>query len=258
LSLGEFLALAAPLAAAFGIAARGRRRIFWAVAFMLIIGGVLATNSRGALFGLTAGLGLTGGVLLLRFLKTAAADRFRPAMGLAALFLVIAAPVMVVGVNKFVAGDAGTSAARSSQSRIDQIVLAWPKILERPVIGYGTGRAARIIGYWGRTLSVDNYYLSLAVDLGFPGPIAFLCILIFCIRSSMGQAKHSPPEIGWMLIGFAGAMAAFAVSRSIVSQTGNLSFFYLILGAYVGAAAGAGRSAAAALSLTDRRHDRDA
>jgi len=248
LSLGEFLALAAPLAVGFGIAAKGRRRVFWGAALLAIVCGVLATNSRGAFFGLTAGLGLTGGVLLLRFLKTAAAHRFRPAVGLAALFLIIAAPVLVVGVNKFVTGDAGTSAARSSQSRIDQIQMAWPKILERPVIGYGTGRAVRIIGYWGRTLSVDNYYLSLAVDLGLPGPITFLCIMIFCMRSSMGQAKHSPPDMGWMLIGFAGAMAAFAVSRSIVSQTGNLSFFYLILGAYVGAAAGAGRRAAATLA----------
>ncbi len=246
LSLGEFLALLAPVALGFCAAARSRGRIFWAVILVAILGGVVATNSRGALLGLLMGLGLVGGFMLLRFMKTAAAELYRPAIGLATFAAIAASPVLVVGAHQMISGDSGASAARSTQSRIEQIEKAWPKILKRPVLGYGTGRSARIIGFYGRSLTVDNYYLSLTVDLGFPGPIVFLCMLIFCARGSIRNAAQvargrSADEAAsrefWIWIGFAGAMAAFATSRSIISQTGNLSFFYLVLGAYVGTAA---------------------
>ena len=106
--------------------------------------------------------------------------------------------------------------------------------MKRPVGGYGTGRAARIIGYWGRTLSVDNYYLSLAVDYGLPGPIIFLSLLFVTAHSSRQHAATAPPKMAAIYTSLAAALIAFAISRSIISQTGNLSFFYLVLGAFVG------------------------
>ena len=244
ISLGEYLTVCAPLAFAFAIAANGARRYFWLVALALIRGGIFATSSRGALFALAVGLGVTGAIFAAQLLRNADLFKFRPVIGLFSLGLILASPVLVIAAHHVVTGEAGTSAARSSQGRIDQIKMAWPKIVKRPVGGHGTGRSARIVGYYGRALSLDNYYLSLAVDLGFPGPICFLSIMIIAVRSSRQGAQTGPPAERWALTGLAAALAAFAVSRTIISQTGNLSFFFPLIGAYLGAASATAKRSA--------------
>jgi O-antigen ligase len=237
ISLGEYLSFGAPLALAFAIAARRRRRLIWGAVLLIILCGVAATNSRGAIFSLAVSLGLTGGLFAFQLMRKVHLFRVRPLVGLGSLFLILGSPVILVAAHQTVTGAAGASAARSSQGRIDQIKLAWPKIIKRPVGGHGTGRSARIVGYYGRALSLDNYYLSLAVDLGFPGPISFLGILGLAIASSLKRAKMGPPEMHWALIGFAAALASFGISRMIISQTGNISFLFPVVGAYLGAMA---------------------
>lgn len=237
ISLGEYLGFCAPLAIGLALAARNKMRALWIGAFLIVMSGLLATNSRGAVIAIIAGMGLTGVIMLWRFLRSEALFRFRPAIGLLALSLIAASPVVAIGAYKFINGEAGTSAARSSQGRIEQIEMAWPKIVKRPVLGYGAGRSARIVGYYGRALSLDNYYLSLAVELGFPGPICFFGIIVLIMRASMRGARYGPARERWIMIGFIGAMAAFATSRLIISQTGNLSFFFPLIGAFLGAMA---------------------
>ncbi|MEM8772215.1 MAG: O-antigen ligase family protein [Pseudomonadota bacterium] len=237
ISLGEFLGLAAPFAIVLILSGKGWGRAFWALAFCLIVMGALATGSRGALLGVVAGAGVTLGALVLRVLRDPRQYKFRPAIGLASVMLIAASPIMGAVAYKMITGGAGTAASRSSESRIDQIKMGWPSIKKRPVIGYGTGRAAKVVGFVGRTLSLDNYYLSLTVDLGFPGPIIFIAMMVIAINIAMKEAKTGPPSIRWLLIAFAGAMASFAVSRIILSQTGNLNYIYPLIGAFLGASA---------------------
>jgi len=237
LSLGEFLAMCAPLALAFAVTARGFKRVFWAVILIAIFGGVVGTNARGAIFAATAGLGVSGVLMTIHILRGNRLLRWRPVIGLVAVFLVAASPAAFIAGHKIVTGEIGTSAARSSQARLDQIEKAWPKIVKRPIGGYGTGRSAVLVGYWGRTLSLDNYYLSLAVEIGIPGAIVFISIMIIAVRMSLRRAKKAPRRWGWLLIGFAGAMVAFVITRSFLSQTGNLSYFFPLIGAFVGASA---------------------
>ena len=237
LSLGEFLAMCAPLALVFAAAARGFKRAFWAVVLVAILGGVVGTNARGAIFAAAAGLSVAGVFMTIHILRGNRLLRWRPVIGLAAVFLVAASPAAFVAGHKVVTGEVGTSAARSSQARLDQIEKAWPKIAKRPIGGYGTGRSAIIVGYWGRTLSLDNYYLSLAVEIGIPGAVVFISIMIIAARMSLRRAKKAPRRWAWLLIGFASAMVAFMITRSFLSQTGNLSYFFPLIGAFIGASA---------------------
>ncbi len=239
ISLGEYLCFCAPLALAFMAEARWRRRWLWAGAFVLIVAGVVATNSRGAMLALVPGLGVMLFICLLRVMRDPARSAFRPAIGLLSLVMVAASPVFLYAAHTLVTGEAGTSAARSSQSRVDQVKMAWPKIEKRPVLGYGTGRAARIVGYVGRNLTLDNYYLTLAVDLGLPGPILFLLLLIALAQRSFGEAAIGAPQMQWVFAGLAAALAAFMLSRLVNSQTLNLNFFFPLVGAFLGASANA-------------------
>lgn len=242
ISLGEFLAFCAPLTAAFALSGKSGLRLLWVTATVLIIAGSLVTGSRGALLSLVVG----GGVIALSFAYTIMRDprrrKFRPVVGLAMVFAIAATPVVGFAGYRVVTGETGTSAAKSSQSRLDQIEKAWPKLKERPVLGYGAGRSAKIVGYYGRALSLDNYYLSLAVELGFPGAAAFLLMLIVAANISLYWAKRGPPAIRWPLIGLCAGLAAFIVSRMILSQTGNLNWMFPLLGALLGASANAKKS----------------
>lgn len=237
LSLGEFLAMCAPLALVFAVTARRLKRVFWAVVLVAIFGAVLGTNARGAAFAATVGLCLASVLMAIHILRGNRLLRWRPVIGLAVVFLAAASPAVLVAGHKIVTGEVGTSAARSSQARLDQIEKAWPKIVKRPVGGYGTGRSAIIVGYWGRTLSLDNYYLSLAVEIGIPGAIVFISIMIIAARMSLRRAKKAPKRWRWLLIGFASAMVSFMITRLFLSQTGNLSYFFPLVGAFVGASA---------------------
>lgn len=252
LSLGEFLCFAAPLAVAFMVEARKAKRLMWAIALTIIVAAILATNSRAALIALFPGCGFVAIMVLIRTMQSQAKRRLRPAVGLACLGMIAASPVILYGGYSLATGDAGTSAARSSQSRVDQVTQAWPKIMQRPVTGYGSGRSARVVGYYGRSLTLDNYYLSLAVDLGLTGPLLFLAILIAAVQCSLKDASAAPRIMRWALVGLAGAFSAFILSRLILSQIGNLNTIYPVLGALLGASAASQRTVKKT-SLTDWR-----
>lgn len=238
LSLGEHLALTAPFSLAFLLSARSLRlRIFWAAALAAIVLGAFATNSRGAMLVMALGLSTMGALLGWRFLKRASASRWRPLAGLLALIVIAATPVAAVGAYAVVTGKGGVSAANSTQSRVDQMERAWPKILKRPVGGYGTGRSTRVLGYWGRTLTIDNYYLTLALDLGFPGPIAFLAALVGWGVAALRRSQLSHPSLGVVYVACFAAAWSIALNRTITSQTGNLDLIFLMMAMFAGAGA---------------------
>lgn len=242
LSLGEFLAFGAPLAFSLAFAARNvARKFLWAVCLALIVGGALATASRGAVLAILLALSIAGGIFALRFLKTAAAWRFKPAFGLICALAVIASPAIGVGAYRVISGEPGESTARSSQGRIDQMEQAWPKILKRPSNGYGSGRAARVLGFYGTTLTIDNYYLTLALDLGLGGPIVLAAMFIGMGALSAKRARGAPRDLAGIYIGLAGGAGALFVMRMIVSQTSNLSILYVLLGGMAGAICAQGR-----------------
>ncbi|MFN0022504.1 MAG: O-antigen ligase family protein [Parvularculaceae bacterium] len=233
LSLGEHMAFMAPFALAFAArAAAPRARALWALAFGVILIGAVATNSRGALLGMMVSIGFMAAVFVAAFLKRARAERYRPLVGLGAALLLIASPVVGVGVYAMVAGKGGVSASNSTQSRLDQIEQAWPKIMKRPVLGYGTGRSSRILGFWGQTLTIDNYYLTLALDYGLPGPLAFLAMLAAFGVAGLKRAMTAPPAIRGLYLACFASAAAIAISRTITSQTGNLAMIFILIAAF--------------------------
>lgn len=238
LSLGEFLAMMTPFAFVYLVRARTiAARLFWASALIVIPAGAFATNSRAAMLVAALALGAVVVLLVRRALRRAAATRWRPLAGLASVLLLLASPALAVGVYGVVSGKGGVSAANSSQARVDQIEQAWPKIMKRPVLGHGAGRAARILGYWGRALTIDNYYLTLALDYGLPGPIVFGGLILLFGAGAMARAAKAPSDLALLYLGCVGAAIVVLISRSTISQTGNLAMIYMLIAAYVGAGA---------------------
>ncbi|MEL7490562.1 MAG: O-antigen ligase family protein [Pseudomonadota bacterium] len=237
LSVGEFIALMTPFAVVYAMRTKSfMTRWMWAAAAGALILGALATSSRGALVATIVSLGAMAVMLVYRYLTSANTARFKPLVGFALLIAITTAPITLTGAKKYIGGEGGASASRSSQARLDQIEMAWPKILKRPVTGYGSGRSARILGYYGRALSIDNYYLSTALDLGFPGPIIFGGLMIALALSAFRRMREGPPRDQLIYVAFLAAVISFATTRTIVSMGGNFSFMHILFGAFAGAA----------------------
>jgi hypothetical protein len=235
LSLGEFLGFAAPLA--FGFLFQARRlvaQLFWGASSLLVIGGVFATSSRAALLCVGLSLILSMTFLVAKSLRRPRGAFYRPAAGLLAIMFIAATPLAAGGTYNLLVGATGEQAARSSQGRADQIEQALPKILARPATGYGSGRAAVVLGFWGNTLTIDNYYLTLALDLGLGGPPIFLTML-FGLGVASVKLARAAPRCSAPLMGLAFAALTFALTRSILSMTGNISILYFVLAAAGGA-----------------------
>ncbi|HBS31505.1 MAG TPA: hypothetical protein DEA40_07150 [Parvularcula sp.] len=238
LSLGEHMAFVAPFALALAArAGEPRVKWLWGAALFVIILGAVATNSRGAALGMVIALGFMAAVFTVRFFAAARAARFRPLLGLATALLLLSSPIIAAGTYSLISGAGGASASNSSQARLDQIEQAWPKLMKRPVLGYGAGRASRVLGFWGQTLTIDNYYLSLALDFGFPGPLAFLAMLAAFGAAGLKRAVAAPPSMTAIYLACAAAAAAILISRTITSQTGNLAMIFVLIAAFAGAQA---------------------
>ena len=236
LSLGEHLAFTAPFALAFAISAsKLQARALWMAAFAAFALAAVATNSRGAIIVMILSVGAMSAILLWRALRRTSASRWRPLFGLAFLAALAVSPLAGGAAYGVISGKGGVSAANSTQSRLDQLEMAWPKIMKRPIGGYGSGRSARVLGYWGRTLTLDNYYLSLALDLGFPGPITFFAMLTAWGLASFRRSLRAHFRLGALYLAMFASIVSIAVGRTIISQTGNLAIIYFMMAAFAGA-----------------------
>ena len=127
LSLGEYVAFAAPFATVFMLQAKALRpKLLWAAGVVLLMAGAWATSSRGANLAITISFIATAALLIQRAIRKGIPVHRAPLLGFFILCAIVVAPVGFVGVEKMISGDGGTSTTNSSQARLDQIELAWP------------------------------------------------------------------------------------------------------------------------------------
>lgn len=108
-----------------------------------------------------------------------------------------------------------------------------PKILSHPW-GYGFGRSAEILGFTNGlgVLTIDTYYLSVALDLGIVGFFLFFSIFIVAIIRAMTRAYSADGEAGY-LAPAAITLVNFVIIKSIFSQTDNHPLIFAVLGLIV-------------------------
>jgi hypothetical protein len=125
----------------------------------------------------------------------------------------------------------------STQARYDQLHLALPKMPTHP-LGYGVGMGAQAIGYYTPSglLSVDSFYLSLVMDLGFIGLISFLTMFIYLCWKSALATVHSYDEDSEtsLLLPAAISLAAFLVIKMVFAQEDSHPIVFVISSMIVG------------------------
>lgn len=227
--LATALAMAAPVAAALALGQRSASRTRWAAAgaTVLILVGLLFTQSRGAFLGLAvAALAMVA----LRWRRLAL-----PAVGLAAAGVLGLRLAGVPLVPLLSAGIPG---------REEVWLRGLAAVEDFPLTGIGLGLFGRIVPilYPFYTLGAGpavqpnhahNLYLQVAADLGLPGLVAFGAILLAAAALLSRVWRSGDATLRPLAWGLAGSLTALAIHGLVdaVAWSSRVSvLLWLILG----------------------------
>ncbi len=131
----------------------------------------------------------------------------------------------------------GTGAQQfSTESRKVQVAMGLPKVFKAPW-GSGIGRGAEEVGFtnFAGVLTIDTYYLLVALEFGILGFLVYFGMIIATIIGGGKQLIRVRPgdTDGAMLAPLLIALTNFLVIKSIFSQQENHALAFVMMGAVV-------------------------
>jgi hypothetical protein len=233
LSFAEYLALTTPFV--IHLAVEGRQWITRAAATVfvpVIFFGIYITNSRLGALGFFLSFLLYIAVWGVRRWRSNRKSIVGPAvtLGYPAIFAsFILASLVNLRLYRMVWG--GGQYEYSTDGRRQQLEMAIPIIMHNP-IGHGIGQAAEVLGFVtpGGMLTIDNYYLSIALDYGVLGFIAYYGMFLVAIfYGGMALLRSRSYETSFLLPAII-ALSNFIVIKSVLSQEANHPLAFMLLG----------------------------
>ncbi len=235
LGLSEYMALIMPMVLQFAFGDYKqwvRGAALASIPFVLIV--VYLSGSR---------LGAVGCLLsFMLYLGVWAALRWRHnTRNLMGPTIILGFPVLVaiVGAATFFIGRLhqivwGTgSAAASTEARKTQLHLALPKLLHHPW-GYGISMGGSTVGFTipNGTVTLDSYYITIAIEYGVLGFIVYfsmLAIAIFYCAKYSESIRFPNREIAF-LRPLSICIFTFLVVKSVFSQQDNHPIVFMYMG----------------------------
>ena len=140
-------------------------------------------------------------------------------------------PIVVVIGQKIVSGDImqGSASLSARQFMLDKGI---PLVLDSPFVGYGVGQGGEKVGYVldSGLYSIDNYYLTVALDSGLIALILYISILLWLGLHIFKLSLHKT-SLGVVAIGVFLTFIGFVTMRSILTIPTNSWLFFSVMGA---------------------------
>jgi len=235
LALAEYLSLLTPFLLHFVFWGKSKAAKVAAFAMIpLIFFTIRLTDARLGVVGMLVSLLLYGLLWSIVRWRSHPKDLFAAAIVYLypALFLAgIAAVFKSHQLHAMVFGDGAQ--ASSSEARDSQLAIAIPKLLQAPW-GHGTGQSGDAMGYAaGSFVTVDNYFITIAMDYGVLGLIAwyglFIVAMVQALRYSMSSRYGGRVEAR-LLAPLGVALGAFLVIKWVHGQDDNHPLMFMMLG----------------------------
>ena len=237
LGLAEYLALTLPFILHF-CAPRWPMKLRLAAyaSVPLILYADFLTNSK---LGMVGALGASSFYLLMATFRYW--RRNKSSLIAASVFFFYPAAIGLVGLmmaasHRFyilIMGDGSHTA--STQARIEQMHVGLAKFMHWP-FGYGIGQAAITISNASDFVTIDSYFLSILVEYGILGFIAYYGI--FTIAIYEGSRRYlrdtTADEDQSFLLPITASFIAFIVAKFVFSQQDNHPVVFMMLGALSG------------------------
>jgi hypothetical protein len=235
LALAEYLSLLTPFVLHFGFYHKNQAVKIAAFAMIPILFiTIRMTDARLGVVGMLIsllGYGLLWSIVRWRShakdLFAAATVYAYPAVFMAGIAVVFASHRL----NLMVFGDGAQ--ASSTEARKDQLSMAIRQLLRAPW-GHGTGQSGPAMGYpEGSFITIDNYFITVALDFGILGLIfwygIFIIAMVQAARYSI-SSKYAGRLEARLLAPLAVALAAFLVIKWVHGQDDNHPILFMMLG----------------------------
>lgn len=231
LALAEYLTMCLPLAAYLCI--NGQiiaRRLLGTGAIPLLLVALYLSRTRSAVISAA----IVGATLIVIAGIRAASQRRN-------FFKAVAGVFAITGVLLSIAGGIGVlgeltlgrdrAERGSTEARLYMLARGTGLAADEPVTGYGPGLAAVTLGALPGhvSITIDNYYLSVALESGVLGLLLLIVILAYpiCLGLYRGLTHHT--RSGWLALALASGLLAFAVERGVLSLTNNLDLSLMLI-----------------------------
>lgn len=237
LYFAEYLAIALPFVIYY--LTRAKRLIelmlLGAGAFA-VLSAMLFTGSRSAMIGALLTL------FIYAFLEALRVRQQRPG-SLMANAVLFAYPVFAVALASLVIFwrrlhvmvIGGGQHQGSTDARIAQWEMGWPKVLSHP-LGHGAGRSGDVLGFYNpgsENVTVDTYYLTLLLDYGFIGFLAFMALIGMAIWFGFrAYTKARSPET-LLLAPIMIALTNFLIIKSAASTESHMPVIFILIGCLI-------------------------
>jgi len=254
--MGAVMVIGATAAAAC-LASPDPRRLIPALALILSVGLVLATQSKTSLLCLLVGIGLIGGLYIMR--------RGGPVVTVVAVWCAVVA----AGLGLWIWDTHSVELLEvlgkdpSLTGRTDIWDSLMRKVADRPWTGYGYG------AFWGRigesvpadwvrketgwlVPSAHNGWIDLLVQLGWPGAVLVGALMAATMVIAVLRSFRAGLQEGWWSLGFVAAFLVLSLSESILMAHQGLPWV-LFLAAMTRAALPSSAQARATLVEKPRR-----
>lgn len=233
LILAEYLAIVYPFIIHETIVAKGWiRKALLVAGLFAVLAAMYLSGARSGMIGFFMSVFLYGGFAVFRQWRQerqslVAVSTLAMMPVAATIFLALA--ITWPRLHNMTIG--GSQHSPSSDARAAMWEMAWPKVFSNP-IGHGAGTGGDVLGYFNPSGvgTIDSYYVSLLLEYGFIGFIAFM--LLFGVQLVWGlkmylQAQSSDESfVGPATI----ALLNFVVIKSVLSSEFNMPLAFVLLG----------------------------
>jgi hypothetical protein len=114
----------------------------------------------------------------------------------------------------------------SSAVRMYQLERGMPLIIAQPVTGYGPGDSAVVLGL--AALTVDNYYLVLALESGLTEVALFVLMLLYFLRLSWNLEKNLPKPLSGLATAIFWSIAGNSVFMLVLSLEQVIPLLFIL------------------------------
>lgn len=200
------------------------QRITCALILLILVAGVLATQSRGGILGIGCGVFT---ILALKTRSLVLPSAFTAMGGLALIAL--------AGISDRASGGAAESGVdESAMGRLYAWQAAWRMAVDHPLTGVGLDNFYYnyylYSSHWdGKNHAVHSTWLQILSETGFVGLVLFLLMIIGALRLSYQLLRHCEPTSTPFAQGLWLGLLSFCVGGSFLTQ-GTTWPVYILIG----------------------------
>lgn len=239
----QIMAVVIPIAAGFALTTKGRTRVGYSVATLLIAGGMALAYSRGAIVALALTVPFALGFRFIRI-------RHLVMTGAVGFCVLLALPhyaervisIGEVAMSSLGAGPVGLrNADGASRGRLTEMKAASMLFADQPILGAGPGLAplyypeyAPVVGGKVRpgTRRSHNLFLQLAAETGMIGLGAFLVVVGLAFRELDGARRRleRKDRALWGVICGLELGLIISLTTSLFLHAAYIRYFWILLG----------------------------